>query len=103
MADVRVLGVAKDLDLAALNKWIAQRERTLAPVVATGEGETAGGSQETAVSFDLDQPTRKSKFAKVKLKVGDAVVVAPDETLVCEGKAYISGVLTAVFLVRKTS
>ncbi|WP_421931866.1 hypothetical protein [Phenylobacterium sp.] len=101
MADVRVVGASKDLDLALLNTWIGQRERLMGPVVGVGAGQTPEGQPETAVSLDLDQPRPKKNFAKVKLKVGGAAVVAPDQVLVCEGQAYISGVLSDVFLVRK--
>ena len=101
MTDVSVLGVKSDLDLTKLNDWIKAREQTMAPVIAIAKGATSDGKPETAVSFDLDQDTLETNFARLKKKVGDAPVVAPDEVLVCEGKAYISGALTPVFLVRK--
>ncbi|MES2724383.1 MAG: hypothetical protein V4656_14615 [Pseudomonadota bacterium] len=101
MTDVSVLGVKPDLDLTELNAWVTAREQTMAPVIGIAKGATSNGKPETAVSFDLDQDTLETNFARVKLKVGNAPVLAPNEVLVCEGKAYISGALTPVFLVRK--
>lgn len=100
MADVRVYGASKDFNLTRLNDWVAQKERLMGPVVAIGQGATDTGSDETAVSIDLDQDRLTQKFAKVKLKVGSSVAVGSNEALVCEGNAFISGALTAVFLVR---
>lgn len=101
MTDIVIVGAPKDLDLTDLNRWLSQNERTAAPVVAIGQGVGEGGDPQTAVSLDYDQEPLTANFATAKLKVGAAAVVASDEVLVCEGKAYISNALTAVFLVRK--
>jgi hypothetical protein len=100
MPDLRILGVSKDADLSTLNTIIRQREHTFAPVVAIQLGETSEGKLETGITFDASQNHLTAKFARAKLSVAGAAVVAADETLVCEGKAYLSGTATAVFLVR---
>jgi hypothetical protein len=98
--DVKIIGADPGLDLQALTGWVQGREQTLAPVVAISLGEGADGKTQTAVSFDLNRDTLTAKFATVKLLVGGAPVVGPNETLVCKGKAYVSNAETGVFLVR---
>jgi hypothetical protein len=99
-ADIRVIGAEAGLDLTGLNQWVADREQTMAPVEAISGGEDPAGNDITAVSFDLNRNPLANKLARVKLLVGGQEVVGPNEKLVCKGKAYISGTLTGVFLVR---
>lgn len=95
MSRIEIIGAETTLALDDLSTWVAQREQTMrAPVVGIGDG-----GDNTAVSFDRAQGIPK-KFAKVSLKVGATCVVAGDETLACDGQAYISGTLTDVCVTR---
>lgn len=95
MANTQVVGAPKSYGLDKLNRWLREREMLLGPVVYIGDGGSS-----TAGVFDLEKPRLKAGFAKVSLKVGAACVLQPGTALVCEGHAYIAGVLQPVCVAR---
>lgn len=95
MANTQVVGAPKAYGLDKLNQWLREREMLLGPVVDLGDGGSS-----TAGVFDLEKPRLKTGFAKISLKIGATCVLQPGSTLVCEGHAYIAGVLQPVCVSR---
>lgn len=91
-----IVGADKSYNLTQLNQWVAQEEQIIGPITEIDDGGAC-----TAAGFDEQQSCPDDdKLARIYLSVGGQAVAPPGKTIVCQGRAYVSGVLMEVFAVR---